>query len=315
MIAYLDKIYTATANERDFLKKYKIYSILRWLIRNISNVVIPIYFFLTRDDKKYSLINSSVDERVVVSLTTFPARINKIWMVIETLMRQTYKPDIIVLWLSKEQFDSIELLPQRLLRMRNRGLRIVLCDGDLRSHKKYFYAFNEYRNDIIITADDDVFYIPTIIEKLIYLHKEYPYEVCCNLSRKITFSEDNKLLPYKYWPYNQDIINAPCHDLLPIGMGGVLYPANYKVEDMMDPSIFMMECRNADDLWLKAMGYVKNIKVVSTGYYSLFLPIINYNNITLASNNIEHDNDVQLSNIQLFCQDRLGVECFKSDNI
>ena len=43
-------------------------------------------------------------EEVIVSLTTFPARISTVWITIETIFRQEVMPDRIVLWLAKEQF-------------------------------------------------------------------------------------------------------------------------------------------------------------------------------------------------------------------
>lgn len=45
-------------------------------------------------------------EEIIVSLTTFPARISTVWITIETIFRQEVMPDRIVLWLAKEQFPN-----------------------------------------------------------------------------------------------------------------------------------------------------------------------------------------------------------------
>ena len=46
-------------------------------------------------------------EKIIVSLTSFPGRINEVWICIESLMRQTFKPDAIELWLSLKQFPFV----------------------------------------------------------------------------------------------------------------------------------------------------------------------------------------------------------------
>ena len=43
------------------------------------------------------------------------------------------------------------------LDQQKRGLTIRFCE-DLKAHKKYYYAFKEYPDDIVITVDDDVIY-------------------------------------------------------------------------------------------------------------------------------------------------------------
>src|SRR5699024_12638905 len=65
------------------------------------------------------------------------------------LLRQTYPPDKIILWLAKEQFEGRNTLPNNLLDLEKRGLEIVFCDEDLRSHKKYYYAIKKFSKDIL----------------------------------------------------------------------------------------------------------------------------------------------------------------------
>lgn len=74
-----------------------------------------------------------------MSLTSYPKRINVVWITIETLLQQTVKPDEVILWLADSQFKEIEELPEELKVLQKRGLIIRFCD-DLKSHKKYFYT-------------------------------------------------------------------------------------------------------------------------------------------------------------------------------
>ena len=46
------------------------------------------------------------NQKIIVSLTTYPKRIGTIWLTIETLMRQRVKPDEIILWLAQSQFPN-----------------------------------------------------------------------------------------------------------------------------------------------------------------------------------------------------------------
>ena len=139
-----------------FLKKIKYYATKRFIITNSANALVPLFFYITNFFTKKKLTINENNLNVIVSLTTFPTRINRVWIVIECMLRQTYKPDRIILWLSKEQFECLDKLPKSLLKLQSRGLEIKFCNEDLRSHKKYFYSIKKYPCDILITVDDDV---------------------------------------------------------------------------------------------------------------------------------------------------------------
>lgn len=133
----------------------------------MKNVVSLKIFLKKRKEKK----------RIIISLTSYPKRIGDVWITIETLLRQTVKPDMIILWLADTQFNGIESLPKKLIDLQKSGLTIRFCK-DLKSHKKYFYTMQEYPEDLIILVDDDMFYPYDMIEKLLKLHYEYPQDIC-----------------------------------------------------------------------------------------------------------------------------------------
>ena len=46
-----------------------------------------------------------VEERpVIISLTTIPSRVDKVWLTTESLLRQSRKPDKVLLWLAENEF-------------------------------------------------------------------------------------------------------------------------------------------------------------------------------------------------------------------
>ena len=110
-----------------FLQKIKLYGTFNYAVTALANCIIPLYFKLTQNKVK-NKITCKHDEgkRIIVSITSFPARIPTLWKVIECIIRQTVKPDKIVLYLTESQVGDIEKLPSSLLKLRKRGLEIRL---------------------------------------------------------------------------------------------------------------------------------------------------------------------------------------------
>lgn len=60
--------------------------------------------------------------RIIVSLTSYPARISVVFQVLERMLVQTLRPDKVILWLAKEQFPNREAdLPDELLALCEEG--------------------------------------------------------------------------------------------------------------------------------------------------------------------------------------------------
>ena len=238
--------------EHSFLKKMRIYSVLRFFIRVLANITIPIYYVLTVNNKKYSLSSGELkSERIIVTLTSFPARINRLWLVIESLLRQSHKPDMIILWLSKDQFSNLDLLPKSLLKLRKRGLQIFLREGDLRSYKKFFYTLSEYPNDVMITVDDDIFYPTSAIEEL--LKESLRYSCPVVVSRYFSaITQDNlgNCLPYIKW---KQLTNKSRDKIFFGSGGGTLFPPGVLYKDVCNIGLFQRLAPFADDIWLNVM--------------------------------------------------------------
>ena len=200
LVDFFDKIYTSIKNRNALLSKSRFYSAQRLVVRTLANVVLPVYFRCTRRNPAYRLVagRDKPGGRLIVSLTTFPARIGRVWLVVETLLRQTKKPDMVILWLSKEQFPTKEVLPRKLLDLQERGLRIELRDGNLRSHKKYYYALAEYPDDVLVTVDDDILYKSTMLKSLVNGSEKWTDCVIANYVHGMIW-KDGELCPYNDW--------------------------------------------------------------------------------------------------------------------
>jgi len=296
MVDFFNALYSCVNKKNKFFEKIRLNTLIRVAIRLLANIFIPIYFKLVLKKfeplSKFSLSNKS--ERIIVSLTTFPDRIERVWLVIMCIFNQKIKPDLIVLWLSKKQFSDEDSLPSSLLKLKKYGLEIVFCDNDLKSHKKYYYALEKFPNDIIITVDDDVFYHSELISKLIIVNKLYPRDVCSNHAVFLNLDSDKNLLPYIEWK-NVECETFHRNDIMPVGIGGVLYPPKALYKDVLNINLIKELCFSADDIWLNAMSRINGTKVSKTNYDQLFLPIINFSKRELTRINVTNGlNDRQI---------------------
>jgi len=200
---------------------------------------------------------------VTVSLTTWPARIQAVANTLDSMERQTWKPERTLLWLAEEQFPGKEQdLPEALRAKENgAGLEIRWCD-DLKPHKKYFYALQEIREGVVITVDDDLSYPEDTVELLMLSYIRHPEAVSAGRVNLITMEKDGTFLPYRYWIKETDaLVDVPCMQLLAVGVGGVLYDPARMPSALFDRETIRNTCLLADDLWLKCHEVMAGIPV------------------------------------------------------
>ena len=309
MIDFFCKIYSSIQEKNAFLTRIRFYSLLRALTRLNANAILPLYFKSTGRNRKYSLsIDSKSKTPVIVSLTSFPARINRLWLVIECMLRQAIKPDRIILWLSKKQFSDMQSIPKNLLKLQTRGLEIRIVDGDLRSHKKYIYAMQEYPETCIITIDDDIFYPTNTLSHLMRAHENNYCDVIANVAHRLCYTPSGELLPYNEW---RSVQTPDCTDhILQVGIGGVLYPPHCAHTDICNPELAYELCPHGDDLWLYAMCKLHGTTIRKSASAFVPLPIYNIHNMSLSSLNLQGRNDVQIKQLTDYCIKQYGVNPF-----
>lgn len=199
--------------------------------------------------------------KVIVSMTTYPARIDAAYYAIKSLMLQTHKADRIILWLARSQFDKI---PEKLESLMDKGLEIRFCE-DLKSHKKYFFALRQQlKNEVIITYDDDIIYERDSIAKLVNMHIKHPGCIICNRAQKINFNE-SEIKPYKTWAFfNKVKAGIPVLGMVPSTGNGCLYPYGVMPQSAFDIKTISENALTADDLWIAFNSINNKIPIVKT---------------------------------------------------
>lgn len=191
--------------------------------------------------------------KVIVSIASHDERISTLYLCLETIFAQTFKPDKILVYLDKKY----DVLP-----FDTKKVEVCFVQEDLKSHNKYFYAMQQYPQDIIVTFDDDVLYPNNILSKLMSSHERFPTAVSAGRAHQICFDRMGNIMPYNDWLREATIYNQPRLDLIANGVGGVLYPPNCMSEALFNKNMIKDLCLYGDDIWLKAMQLIKGTPVV-----------------------------------------------------
>lgn len=197
---------------------------------------------------------------LIVSLTSFPARIHLVRFAIYSLMRQSLKPNRIVLWLANEQFPGKEnALSKDLLDLIPLGLEIRWCE-DLKSFKKLIPSLRQFPDAIIVTADDDMFYPRHWLRSLYQSWTEHESCIHCGGMRKIVWNADGTAQPFGMWVWNPQK-SCPSFDNTQVGLNGVLYPPHALHPDVMESQTWSQVSPSSDDLWFWAMAVRMGTKI------------------------------------------------------
>jgi hypothetical protein len=200
------------------------------------------------------------EQKIIVSMTSYPARFHCIHIALKSIMLQTVKPDRIIVWLDEDV--SRNSYTKEMTELEKYGVEYRNAPGDLKPHKKYIHAMQEYPDDIIITVDDDLIYSADLIKSLMKTHEKYPDAVCARRVHKIIKNKNSDIASYNEWIGEYTGSSKPSHDLIATGVGGVLYPPHCLDKRTFDIEKICELSLKADDIWLKFMELLSGTKVV-----------------------------------------------------
>lgn len=273
---------------------------LQEIVERIDDIESLVYRVKELDSKKRK-------QKLVVSLTSFPARIEYVHKVIERMLLQTLQPDEIVLWLSRDQFPREDLdLPQNLIEMKKYGVKIEWCDGDIKAYKKFLPAFKKFENEIIVIIDDDLIYPINHLEKLYEAHLKFPDAIIASRVHQILYN-DTGILPYKMWKkeceYDKNQIR---NDWFFTGGAGTLFPIYRLPKIFFDEDVIQAICPLADDIWLNIHASINHIPIVNTAVNANLKRIEGTQLVCLEHINVDREmNDTQLKAVVSFFEKEL----------
>lgn len=237
--------------------------------------------------------------QLIVSLTTYGRRVQNVYYTVTSLLRQTMKPDMVVLWLDYDNWNE-ENLPNSLKILQQKGLTVKFCK-DLKSYKKLIPALEQYPEAMIVTCDDDIYYRSNMVERLVKAYRQDPTKIYAHRAHQITFT-NGVVDSYNNWP--EEISDKSGVSIFPTSGGGTLYKKEFLYADMCNEKLFMKLSPKADDVWNYFMGNLKhtaNVVLPYKGYIYLPLDVFYqtfHKGSNLASSNCNKCmNDVQIKAI------------------
>ncbi len=237
------------------------------------------------NSKKYKTKNEKKIVPVIVSLTTIPSRLDVVHFTIKSLLIQEHRAEKVILNLHKSLKNKI---PKNLKKLEGEIFEIHYSEIDC-PHLKLIETLKRFPSKNIITVDDDQIYPSNLIKILFNEHLKNPKAIISNISRLIKFDSNQQPLPYQKWSYVKKKTSSKF--LLPLGVFGVLYPANSLNEKVFDLKLMNELAPKADDLWFKAMSLLNNTPVSISEKTIQPVTIINTQEITLKRFNVSQDNN------------------------
>lgn len=226
-------------------------------------------------NSRRSKISERFGLQVTVSLTTVSYRIGTVHKVIESLLAQTYRPEGILLWLSREPHlldEGVESIPSQLAVLAEKEEFFeIRWTENTGPYRKLLPARMESEH-LVVTCDDDTLYPPRWLEMLIMAHLANPGCIMCCRGRLMQRDTNGGFLPYRQWPRFDD--PHPSLHCFATGKDGVLYPPESLSEEASNKSAFLRLCPTADDIWFKAMSLLAGVPTMRVLAHTRDYPVV-----------------------------------------
>lgn len=212
---------------------------------------------------------------IVVSLCSNRNNFRLLQKTLYSLLNQTIKPDKIILWLDSDTEDMLTL-PYEITRFIKNGVEIRF----VKSYGQYtniFYAVREFRNCIIVTAEDYIYYRKNWLKKLYLSYIANSSDIHVHMAHRVKMLNGN-ILPVAKW---KNCVNEETarYDNFIIKEGGVLYPPNCFSNEVLRSDIFLKYAADFSCIWLWIMALLNNkkIRVIKNHYrYNLRIGIFRH---------------------------------------
>lgn len=210
---------------------------------------------------------------VIVSLTSYPKRFEDMDLCLKSILNQNFKPDKIIIWLGSD--TNKEKAEISFGKYKKYGIEYIIdSKNNYFSHKKYIYAFEKYKESIIITLDDDLIYPKNTLKTLIKKYEKHPNSIVARRVHKITWDKSN-INKYTKWIWECFTIRKPSNKLCATTGAGTLFPPKIYTRQDINYKTIEKYALTADDIWLKMMAVKNNVKIVWAGNFLQMPPEVN----------------------------------------
>jgi GR25 family glycosyltransferase involved in LPS biosynthesis len=204
--------------------------------------------------------------RIIVSLTVIDSRLGLLKRVVQSIFEQTRQPDIIHIFYSREPFlydkgiqpEQMVLIYNELQLTNLSNISLIVSETpNIGPYRKLIPALQLYKNDIIITIDDDHEHDSHFIEQFVKAYIQHKCIVCSGGKRidlHLRDSSREHLQPTEY----------PWMHILPEGFGGILYHSKMFQDDFIyyDYSRLSELSMKNDDLFFRFYTFYSGIPVI-----------------------------------------------------
>lgn len=220
---------------------------------------------------------------LIISLTSHTPRFDQLHLTLKSLLNQTVSCDRLILWIGRGDMGN---LPRSILNLGDPRFEVRAVD-DLRSYNKLVHALEAFPEAYIVTADDDLFYPPEWLAPLV--DDWEPGLITCRRAHRILGFDEGEVTSYRIWPKEVEDAQAriPSKDILPTGVGGVLYPPHSLHMEVTDSATFMALAPRADDLWFYMMARKAGTLHKKVGGHFEQMPWPGSQEIALINHNME----------------------------
>lgn len=206
---------------------------------------------------------------IIVSLTSTSNRLNLCRITLLSLVNQELTPDKIILNLSTEAYlrdkgiqdiNTFEYLTESIPKPLHKLIELRWVENTGPYRKLIPTLQQASCEDIIVTADDDIFYDSQWLTLLLHEFDPSKKTIHACRVRKIIKSKFNKPTGYAYWPLitQEEILKDDW--IITYGGGAVLYRGWFS-EDLIKDSMFLDIAPTADDLWYSKICKLSGLNV------------------------------------------------------
>jgi hypothetical protein len=201
----------------------------------------------------------SMGEKFIVSMTSWPPRINSVASAFKAVIDQVEEGMNVhfVLTLASEEFPNKEKdLPQDILDL---GVEIIWCERNTRSHKKLMPVLKAYPDSPIIVIDDDTRQVDGWLKTFIEDHEKHPEDIIFGQSTSVVHIGIGGQICEVRNGKTYELKGAVAYTQKPAsGAAGTLFPPHtFTREEFFDEDLMMGLSPTCDETWQWAFGLME----------------------------------------------------------